>query len=95
MVWVNYFVLILQMQEGHIGFMAKLIEYPLRPAWRQHLELLVVLITKSQGATQRRRRYHIIFRRMGVPCCRRTGSTILNTLLLGSIYWLCFYIQAH
>lgn len=29
---------------------------------KQQLELLVVLITKSQGATQRRRRHHIIFR---------------------------------
>lgn len=59
----DIFSLILQMQEGHIWFMAKLVESPSRPAWRQLLELLVVLITKSQGATQkRRRRCHVIFR---------------------------------
>jgi len=62
MEWVKYSGLILQMQEGHVWFMAKLVESPLRPMWGQHLELLVVLVTKSQGATQRRRRCHVIFR---------------------------------
>lgn len=37
--------------ESHIWFMAMLVETPLETVWREHLELLVVLIAKCQGAT--------------------------------------------
>lgn len=78
---------------SHLGFMAKLVEAPLRTVWRQHLERLVVFITKPQIATQRRK-CCIIFRWMGAPCYRRTKSTLLNTLhLLGSPSG--FYVEAH
>lgn len=36
---------------SHNRFMAMLVETPLGTVWREHLELLVVLITKCQGAT--------------------------------------------
>lgn len=38
---VNYSALILQMQKGHIWFVARLAESPLRALWSQHLKLLV------------------------------------------------------